>query len=179
MLLLALTAICACCIAMPAVAQNSIDQNQPNAFVYMAGFAQTDLAQSFQQTNGNITGAGIFLQPNIGGTDNVTITLWTALPNAGGSILATGSAMGTQGQWVDVFWDYTVINPATTYYLVFTGNMTLGIAGDVNNPYPYGMVFANAGFNPFPDFDYAFRTWYAGAVPTEAHSWTDVKGLFR
>jgi hypothetical protein len=137
-----------------------IDQNQPNSPVYMAGFAQTDLAQSFQTQSANvITGAGIFLQPNVGGTDNVTISLWTNLPNQGGSQLTLGSAQGTQGNWVDVFWSPQSISQNTTYYLVFSGNTTLGIAGDVSNPYPYGQVYANPGYSSFPSFDYAFRTW--------------------
>ena len=144
----------------------------------MAGFDQLDLAQSFQQTNDNISGAGILLMVGIGATDNVTISLWDGLPNAGGTLLASASAMGTAGEWVDVFWGYYPITPETTYFLVFDGNMTLGVAGDTNNPYPHGHVYANPGFQPFTGFDYAFRTYYTTSVPTEAHSWTDVKDLF-
>jgi hypothetical protein len=138
-----------------------IDQNQPSAAVFMAAFAQTDLAQSFQtqQAEQPTAGAGIFLQPGVGSTDNVTIQLWDALPNAGGTMLRQGSAQGTQGQWVDVLWAPILLEPNQTYYLVFTGNNTLGIAGDINNPYPHGHVFANPGFGPFPTFDYTFRTW--------------------
>jgi hypothetical protein len=34
----------------------------------------------------------------------VVIQLWTLLPNQGGAqMLASGSAIGTQGQWVDVY----------------------------------------------------------------------------
>jgi hypothetical protein len=172
-----LTVVCACCLAVPAYA-DVIDQNQPSGPTYMAGFSQTDLAQSFQQTNDNISGAGILLMADIGSTDNVTISLWDGLPNAGGTLLESASAMGTAGEWVDVFWGYYPITPETTYFLVFDGNTTLGVAGDVNNPYPHGHVYANAGFIPFPDFDYAFRTYYTTSVPTEAHSWTDVKDLF-
>jgi len=175
LLILALTLIC--CFAVTASA-DVIDQDQPSGPVWMAGFDQLDLAQSFMQTNDNISGAGILLQTGIGSTDNVTISVWDALPNAGGTMLASASAMGTAGEWVDVFWGYYPVTPATTYYLVFDGNLTLGIAGDTANPYPNGNVFANPGYNPFPDFDYAFRTYYTTSVPTEAHSWSDVKGLF-
>lgn len=173
-----LFALAVCFFAAPAFA-DAIDQNQPSGPVYMAAFAQTDLAQSFQQTNTDISGAGILLQAGVGGTDNVTIQVWDALPNAGGVMLAQGSAQGTQGQWVDCYWAAIPVTPATTYYLVFTGNMSLGIAGDTNNPYPFGMVFANAGYGPFPGFDYAFRTYYAGTVATEATTWGAVKSLFR
>jgi len=177
-LVFALAMVGICSLAMSASAQ-LIDQNQPSGPVYMAAFAQTDLAQSFQQTNNNIVGAGILLQSGVGGTDNVTISLWTLLPNQGGAVmLAQGSAMGTQGQWVDVFWPLVAVTPATTYYLVFTGNMTLGIAGDVNNPYPFGQVYANPGYGSFPTFDYAFRTYYGQPTAIESTSWSQVKSLF-
>ena len=164
-------------LAMPAVA-DVIDQDQPSGPSYMAAFAQTDLAQSFQQTNDNCSGAGILLQAGAGTTDNVTIQLWDGLPNAGGTLMAEASAMGTAGEWVDVYWGYEPVTPGVTYYLVFTGNTTLGIAGDTENPYPNGHVFANPGYNPFTDYDYAFRTYYTSSVPTEAHSWSEVKSLF-
>lgn len=147
-------------IAGSAAAQCEIDQNQPNSPAYMAAFSQTDLAQSFQhQADNAICGAGIFLQPAIGSSDNVHISLWDALPNQGGTMLAEGSEQGTAGQWVDVFWSPVNISANTTYYLVFDGNMTLGIAGDTSNPYPHGQVYANPGYNPFPTFDYTFRTY--------------------
>ena len=155
-----------------------IDQNQPSGPTFMAHFNQTDLAQSFMQTNDNIAGAGILLYTGIGTSDNVTIQLWDALPNAGGTMLAEASDTGTAGQWVDVFWTAVAITPSTTYYLVFVGNTTLGIAGDMNNPYPNGNVFANPGFTPFTPFDYAFRTYYDTEVPIERHTWANVKALF-
>jgi len=148
-----------------------IDQNQPSGPVYMAGFNQPDLAQSFQQANNNIAGAGIFLQYGIGTSDNITISLWNALPNAQGAInVASGTALGSNGNWVDVFWNPVLVSPNTTMYLVFTSaNNTLGIAGSVENPYPFGQVYANSGFGPFPDFDYAFRTYAeSAAVPEPA-----------
>ena len=51
------------------------------------------------------------------------------------------------------------ITPNTTYYLVFSGNSTLAIEGDTNNPYPNGQVYANPGYGSFPTFDYTFRTF--------------------
>lgn len=54
---------------------DTIDQNQPSDITYMAGFGQLDLAQSFIQSHGNISGAGIFLKPSAGETGNVNITL--------------------------------------------------------------------------------------------------------
>lgn len=157
---------------------DEIDQNQPSGPVYMAGFAQGDLAQSFMQTNENISGAGILLQASVGSSDNVTIQLWDNLPNAGGTMLAEASATGTAGTWVDVFWAAVEITPATTYYLVFTGNSTLGIAGDTANPYPNGNVYANSGYQPFTGYDYAFRTYYDTEVFLERNTWASVKVFF-
>ncbi len=157
---------------------SAVDQNQPSGPSYIAAFSQTGLAQSFQQTNANISGAGILLQAAIGSSDNVTIQLWTNLPNAGGSMLAEATATGTAGTWVDVFWTYVNITPATTYYLVFTGNTTLGIAGSTTNPYAYGQCYANSGYGSFPAFDYAFRTYYDTLTSLERDTWAGVKSSF-
>lgn len=161
-----LAAVCGAAVA--AHGQNVIDQNQPNAPDYMAGFAQGDLAQSFQPGAGNVSGAGIFLQAGVGSTDNVTISLYDALPNAGGNLLASGSAVGTQGTWLDVYWSPVTVTPDTTYYLVFTGNTTLGVAGDIGNPYSRGHTYANSGFTPFSNFDYTFRTYTMIPAPGAA-----------
>lgn len=149
-----------------AASADVIDQYQGDGSVYMAAFSQGDLAQSFQtQTATNISGAGILLQSGIGSQDNVTIELWTTLPNGGGQMLASGSAQGTAGQWVDVFWSPVNIAQNTTYYLHFTGNQSLGIAGSLNDPYPFGQVYANPGYGSFPTFDYAFETWTVIPAP--------------
>ena len=81
---------------------------------------------------------------------------------ADGSMLASGSGLGTAGNWVDVFWSPVSVVPDTTLYLVFTSaEDTLVIAGDTSNPYSRGQVYANTGYGSFPTFDYTFRT-YAG-----------------
>jgi hypothetical protein len=164
--------------ARPAVA-DVIDQDQPSGPAFVATFGQVDLAQSFQQSGDNVSGAGVLLQEGVGTTDTVTIQLWDALPNAGGTLLAEASATGTAGAWVDVFWGRRAVTPGATYYLIFGGNTTLGIAGDLADPYPGGQVFANLGYVAFPDFDFAFRTYQTTSVPSESHTLTRVKGLFR
>jgi hypothetical protein len=165
------------CVSTPLA--NQIDQNQPSAPNNMAAFYQTCLAQSFQQTHTNISGAGINLMSSMGSTDTVTIQLWaTGLPNASGTMLTEASAVGTAGQWVDVYWTPVSVVPGTTYYLVFTGNTTLGIKGDENNPYPYGCVYANSGFSQFANYDYTFRTYYNDAVSLERNTWASVKASF-
>jgi hypothetical protein len=155
----------------PAIAQAQvIDQDQPSGPTYMAGFSQTDLAQSFIPGLAESVGAGIFLEPGVGTSDTVIIQLWTDLPNVGGAVmLASGSAVGTAGSWVDVSWPAVTLTLGQTYYLVFTGNTTLGISGDTADPYPDGQVYANPGYESFPTFDYTFRTWASLAavnIPT-------------
>ncbi len=151
--------------AGPVGAAPTIDQLQPNAFVPMAAFYQIDLAQSFQQANNNVAGAGIFLLAGWGSTGDVTIALWDNLPNQGGNLLASGTATGTPGNWVDVFWAPVTVVPDTTLFLVFTStNANQAIAGDMYDPYARGQVYANTGFMSFPLFDYTFRTYYS-AIP--------------
>ena len=156
----------------------AIDQNQPDSSAYIADFSQTCLAQSFQQTNGNIAGAGIFLQHSVGGSDTVTIQLWTNLPTSGGTMLTEAGTTGQAGTWCDVFWEAEEVSPGTTYFLVFTGNTTLGIAGGATNPYPYGCVYANPGYEEFPDYDYAFRTYYQLDFSLECTTWAGLKASF-
>jgi hypothetical protein len=51
-------------------------------------------------------------------------------------------------------------------YLVFTSsNPTLGISGDINNPYSRGQVYASSGFASYPNYDYTFRTFYDDQQP--------------
>lgn len=157
---------------------DQIDQNQPNPGCYMAAFSQTCLAQSFQQTHDNISGAGIMLYSGVGTSDNVTLQVWTNLPNAGGTMLAEASATGTAGSWVDVFWAGVPVTPGTTYFLVFTGNTSLGVYGDTANPYPFGCVYANDGYGQFASYDYTFRTYYDDALSLDRTTWAEVKSAF-
>ena len=140
-----------------------IDQNQPQSGSDIANCSQNDLAQSFKQTNGNACGAGVYLT-GYGFSVNLTIQLWDALPNAGGTMLSQGTTICSSGEWADVFWTPVMTDPAQTYYLVFEGHSSLTICGSENNPYPYGHVFANSGYNPYPGLDFAFRTWYEPSV---------------
>ena len=145
---------------------DTIDEDAPTNNAFMASFSQSDLAQSFQQAASNVSGAGIFLQAGQGSTGAVTISLYDKLPNNGGSLLAQGSGTGTQGSWFDVLWAPISVVANTTYFLVFTGDSALGIAGDTANGYARGNVFATEGYGSFSSFDYTFRTYNdVGAVP--------------
>ena len=133
------------------------DQEQLSSNTCMANFSQTDLAQSFVPAMSSIEGAGVLLQSGASGT--VTISLYDNLPNAGGVLMATGSAVASGGLWADVTWAPVGVTIGNTYYLVFTS--TDGgqcIAGDTGNPYASGQLYANPGYNSFPTFDYTFYT---------------------
>ncbi len=167
---LILSALIACGAATSVNAQQCLDQNAPTNNACMAGFGQVDLAQSFMQTAGNINGAGIFMYAGVGSPETLTISLWDKLPNAGGTMLASGSGTASPGAWFDVSWNCVNITPGVTYYLVFSSTASMCYAGDVANGYPHGNVFANPGFGSFPSFDYTFRTYNCcgGGGPTLA-----------
>ncbi|RJP36530.1 MAG: hypothetical protein C4547_07210 [Phycisphaerales bacterium] len=150
-------------VSAAAVAQPCIDVEQRREPVYMKGFAQRDCAQSFKPVKTRLEGAGLKTRPGIGVSGAVTIQLWKGgLPNAGGTMIATGTdPQVLAGEWAEVKWTNGCVDvtPGVTYYLVFLNdNNTLGIQGDTANPYPDGQVYANPGFQPFPNFDYTFYT---------------------
>lgn len=158
-------------LALPMAANSQvINQNASTNNAYMAGFSQGNLAQSFKQSVNNIVGAGLFLQSGYGGgASTVTIQVWDALPNAGGAMmLATGStAINGNNVWADVFWTQTNITAGQTYFLRFLeATNSYGISGDLYNGYADGQVYANVGYDPFPSFDYTFRTYEAGGMNT-------------
>ncbi len=149
----------------------NIDQNQVNTC--MAYFSQPDLAQQFTATSGSICGAGLTFESPA--TGNLTISLWNALPNNGGNLLATGTVFVENSITGDVFWNSVSLTPNATYYLVFESsapnNITACIAGSTLNPYAGGILYANAGFSPFPSFDYTFRT-FTCPQPSFNITWT-------
>ncbi|MDY0055150.1 MAG: PEP-CTERM sorting domain-containing protein [Methyloversatilis sp.] len=162
--------------ALPALAvsANITDQESSDSNTRMATFGQSDLAQSFKQFADNVSGAGIYLLADPEESANVTIELWSKLPNQGGSLMAGGSALGVGQGWVDVFWAPVTVTPGITYFLVFSGPPAVALAGSTLNPYPDGQTFANSGFGSFPNFDYTFRTFTA-AVPEPA-TWASMMG---
>lgn len=147
-----------------------IDQNQNNTC--MANFSQGDLAQQFTATSSAICGAGLTFSSVASGS--LTIALYTALPNAGGTQLATATGTVSNSDVGNVYWPMVTITPGTQYYLVFTtpSNQPISacVAGSTTNPYAGGMLYANAGFNPFPSFDYTFRTFTC--APAANITWT-------
>lgn len=139
----------------------TIDQDAPTNNACMAGFGQVDLAQSFIPAASDCSGAGIFMD-SFGSPETLSISLYTALPTAGGVLLASASGTASPGAYFDVFWPAVPVTPGTTYILVFSTTATMCYAGDTTNQYPFGQVYANPGFGSFPNFDYTFRTYTDG-----------------
>lgn len=159
-----------------------IDQEQPNHSTHVASTEAGINVQSFQQTNSNIAGAGMFLsaissespEGILEGT--VTINVWDNLPNqVGATLLASATGLATVDSFFDVFWNPVAVTPEQTYFLEFSSaNATLNnftifiISGEEVDPYPNGMLFAGTGLSPTPQYDAAFRTYYEpnqGQVP--------------
>ena len=160
----------------------TIDQNQPvvdlGIFYAMSHFYVGPFSQSFQQASNNIAGAGIYLVGPPAGTaaatENITIALYSALPTQGGSLLTSGTASGTGGNWVDAFWNPYSVTPDTTYYLVFSSadgtESLLSAGGDLYNPYSRGQAYSTsyAPYTPQAEYDYTFRTYTQTQVPEPA-----------
>ncbi len=163
--------------ALPALAVGNtvIDQASETRNALMADFDQPDLAQSFTPGANNSSGAGIQVNGSDSQTGTISISLWSNLPNMGGSLLAGGSASGNGNSWIDVFWAPVAVTPGQTYFLVFSSAATsFSIGGDTTNPYPGGNVFANSGYESYPSYDYTFRT-YAEAPPVpEPETWVSL-----
>jgi hypothetical protein len=158
----------ACCLMLGSVAyaQNVIDQSNPSVDAFISFTGGPALAQSFQQSHDNISGAGILLGP-FGISGFVTISLWNNLPTAGGTELASGTTVGTEGTYADVFWNPVTIVPDTTYYLVLNANPAFAVGVDLFNSYPNGELYAGKPYQPVPDDDFTFRTYYS-SIPDAA-----------
>jgi len=162
---------------------STIDQDQPLDQTYMAAFGQGNLAQSFIPSVNDICGAGVAIFHPSGSTvtADITITIWDNLPNAGGTALASGTTTATidgTPVFVDVSWSSISITSGTTYYLVFTStDNSLGLRGHTGNPYPFGHVYANSGYQPFLDFDYTFHTYTCGAASVPIGNWAIIISL--
>lgn len=143
----------------PKITGGIIDVNQTVIGNCVANVSQVNIAQSFKAVANSIAGAGILLNSS-GGNGTVTISLWDKLPNAGGVQLATGTIASSPSSWADVYWPSVSVTPGTTYYLVLSGtDGTNCFAGNINNPYPDGQAYANPGYQSYPSFDFAFRTY--------------------
>lgn len=119
---------------------------------------QDELAQGITAVSDNISGAGIYLGQSVQPTGLLTLSIWDALPNDNGAMLRSASAAAQSG-WVDVFWDAVATTPSLSYFLVIESTGVGSLTGSMDNPYAGGVLYADYGYTPYVDFDYAFRTY--------------------
>jgi hypothetical protein len=156
----ALAFVIPCLAAVSIFAQTNVDQSQPVDSGLAAPFSTPGLGQTFQQSGDNINGGAFKLEANVGvGTGTITISLWSDVPSSSSATeLASGSATGSPGQWVSVYWAPVPSTPGLTYFLgVSSSNSGFGLAG-AGNVYPNGEGYAN-NYTPFSFLDYTFQTY--------------------
>lgn len=173
--------------ATPSAAQ-VVDQSQTiDGGPYTNAFAQWSF-QSFLPFQNNVSGAGLFLwayNPLQVGT--LEARLYSGLPSAGGTLLASGTGAfalinDDDRAWVDASFStpYSV-TPFNTYYLAFlatptdpqtSGALNVEFSGVQTNPYFYGQAYYNGDRNvastsgTLGTSDLTFREYYdPGFVP--------------
>ncbi len=171
---LAIAAAAAAFVALPASAATVVDQSQVNMlspFSYLNQNVVT--SQSFVAGYNNTVGAGVFLSQYSRGASNVTLNILSANPASGGQVIATGTATGTGGNWVDVSWAQAALVVGRTYWLSATADGPAIIAATASNAYARGTAYS--GSQSYSNYDLTFRTFsnnaaLAAAVP-EAGTW--------
>ena len=178
-------------IAAPARAQ-TIDQSQPNVGSRYAGWQFSSIwqGQTFTPTANTVAGAGFFLRgwgDNVSTTGNLTVQLWSARPDLGGTFLSGGTSPFTVsgsyagGGWFDVFWAPVSVTPNSSYALVLQTsnadyNVITGYDNGNYNSYTGGDTFYQMEFAAVTDpyssnaADLAFREYSVGTstVPEPA-----------
>jgi hypothetical protein len=126
-------------------------------------------SQSFTAGYNNSVGGGFLLDTSGPVTQGaVTIFLSTGpLGTSGSTVLASQTAEGTAGNWVDVSWNRIDLTIGQTYYLGLTSPSELYVAYGGNN-YANGSIYGSNSHNYLPEYyDLTFRTYAddANAVP--------------
>ncbi len=135
----------------------SIDQSQDDVcFGYVT---QGGMLQSFTAEKTQSSGVGIKFKDQTRGLE-VILSLWDGIPSKDGNMLAVKTTETFGSQWVDVFWETPVnLVPGKTYYIMVDGGDDLSCLRASNgDTYPGGQAYANS--QPFPDYDYNFRTFF-------------------
>ena len=139
-----------------------LDINQDQDTTCFGMVSDGGMFQSFTATETESSGVGIkFTDPSRG--MEVTLSLWDGLSNQGGTVLATQTTHTYGEQWVDVFWDDAIgLEIGTEYFIRIEGDSDLSCIRGSENPYSGGQAYSR--FNPFPDYDYTFRTYYCNDI---------------
>ncbi len=153
--------ICAAAFATPILDQvNNADPVYLLSPIYSS--IQSNWSQSFQQSAGNISGGGFLLGAGGSGSDTFTIGVYSAEPSANpGSLLASGTATGTPGNWVDAFWNPINVAPNATLYLGITSTTSSNFTSTytVYNSYPLGAIGIGGYVYNNYYVDLGFRTY--------------------
>jgi hypothetical protein len=168
----AIAAAAVAVVALPASATTVVDQSQTvgrYAFAYLNGTTIT--SQSFKAGYGNTVGAGVFLSTYTSGTAAVTLKILSGLPSSGAQVIASGTATGTSGNWVDVSWAQAALVVGQTYWLSATANNPMVVAYGPSDAYTGGDAYI--GSNAYRGVDLTFRTYANDAVAAvpEAGTW--------
>ncbi len=134
---------------------NVVDQADYTNNTLMANFSQGCVSQSFIPSQSNCSGAAVYM---LGAT---TLTIQLCTGPGGSGVLAQGTVSASANAWATVTWSSVSVTPGATYYLTFTGSPDAGVAGDLNNGYANGMVYANSDCSSYPNYDYTFQTFYS------------------
>jgi hypothetical protein len=158
--------VCIAVIAIGATSQVSatpiVDQSQTSGVGPWSPI-NSDLkwSQSFTAGYNNSVGGG-FMLANYGPAtqDAVTIYLSTGILGVEGStVLASGTATGMAGNWVDVSWNQVALTAGQTYYLGLTSASELYVAYS-SNDYANGSIYGSNGYSYLPQYyDLTFRTY--------------------
>jgi hypothetical protein len=123
--------------------------------------------QSFQQDHSNISGAGIFIDPNYpsGNTGGaIKISIFSAFSSAGPSgLIASGTSaanIDSNSGWVDVFWSPVAVTPGTEYYLIAESTNLSYIVASFGVPdYAAGNMVYRDSTTAYSGYDLVFRTY--------------------
>ena len=139
-----------------------VDQSQTSAPMFIGQFSQRGLTQSFTSATTNVSGGGAYIYYPVTTPFTIIFSVWNALPDrVGAGEIATGSTVVTIGEtWADAFWQPVATTVGTTYFLTFKSSSSdNGIGGTLTDSYAGGHTYANASYDSYPSFDYAFRTY--------------------
>lgn len=159
---LASIAAIAFAVAGQASATPIVDQSQTN---FSGAWSPIDIwlnwTESFTAGHKNSVGGGFELAtyPGSAAQGDVTISLYSGPVGAmGTTVLASKTATGTAGSWVDVSWDPVALNLGQTYYLGLTSPSHLYVGYSENN-YANGSVYGNTMSYAPAYYDLTFRTY--------------------
>ncbi len=167
--------------SLTAVAAINIDQQQDavgtpagalNADIYgSAGL--TSFGQTFQQSNNNIAGAGLYLQEGCSSGSTLTISIYNGDPTSIGTVIASGSTTMGAATNYDIYWTPVPVIPGQTYWMSVDMGGATWVAAQVvaSATYSLGDSFAvddtntllaaYTGFGgPLVPGDLRFRTYY-------------------